>query len=632
MMKKILLTALTLLSIQTFAGKIAYKIEKKGFAKGISGPSNFSQSIFFDITDKEYINSAQLSINLSYSSILRPSSYVKILINDIPLASKDLSTGKNKFAFNRYKNTINIPKSYLSTGALKLTITANAVLSKDQCINTQLAKNLIHILPSTAIHIDYKNQRMNIANTLKSFPEKINIYTDHSYNNHQIFDLIYYLRKFSHKINFIDNPKDIKKNKIHISLASTETNNNLLQLLSNEDRDILAQKDQIESRFVSDNNMILIDTQSRSDTRIYNALVEYRNLLLSKGINLENSKPSSILETKVYRDQLGINEEGKVFNNRQEWNFSINPSQYLGKKQPSSLTVSTTVTPTTGDHPHKLNVFQNNQLIKVVELDNSGRPTLYNFELLPYLKEQTQTIKILIIASDKDGQCGSGSYGAIASLLPDTHVTLKELDQKTDSLAKINYAFKDTIDFFIPKDTSKIAAAYNNYLLSNSYGINPLRINFIEFDNVIPKTKRPFIAITNRNSNTDWLAPIKDSNITTFTTFLKNKIMAIEGLENLSLIQLVNKDGHSGVNFHYLGKSFLSEANYITFDDNDIVMIDKSSEVSRFNSMLLSKELPVFAKSNILEDLYTKYKFILLFGVWLLLTFGFIRLSKRNND
>ena len=627
-MFKITVLFLALLT-QVQAAKIKYDLGIAGKSEGLISRSKDNHTIYFNLPDKKWIKSARLNLSLKYSSMLQPGSYLKIFVNDTPLATKEINSGKNQFAFNQVNHSVLIPRDVYRGGSLKISVESNSQLLGDPCLVAGNANGLIHITSETGVTLDYRRVPHTISDYLKYLPKTANILLAKEATSYQLFDLIYSLKKIGRKYQIVTDAKSA-----HIVVGQQEEIfERLKETLEREEiREFKNLNSALEVRSFEKRTFLLINTTKLEEgSRLYTIIGKHSSIFEQRLANPSalDLNPKSF--ARIYRDDLSISEHGVKTKLGHDWTFTINPTQIAGDNLPNKLYLSLTSSASSTSSPNQLHIFQNQQLLRVVDLENTGRPQSFTFNLNPYMKNQRQDFKASVVFSDKSGSCSTEGANQIAAMLPDTHLSFTAPGKKTMGLAQSSLFLNGKVDFFYPVNSNLVNTISHLVTVANSYGLSADQIVFKEYDpSQTINFERSFIIVTKDKSIDGMTLPLQSNKVSTLISEIKNEEVKAKLLGKIAISQVATSGEFNGVNIHFPGNIYRSAIDYISFDKSDVIFTNHNKVLSTFDSKAPHQDLTAFSKENVFDTIYSKYKYLFFFLTWLVLTFVFIRLSRKN--
>ena len=335
---------------------------------------------------------------------------------------------------------------------------------------------------------------------------------------------------------------------------------------------------------------------------------------------------------RVSFDALGLMPaQAEVFG-RADLAVTIPSSTLPAGTRPTRLVLDLMVAPDGSGEKAVVSAFVNERLLAST-VAAIGEPTRLDFALPDGLVGSVANIRMVIQRRSSQGDCRFEPQGYPAEILGSSSVILSLAGFVAHDFSDLATLWSNGVEVVVPSSTAahplSIVAALADVLSALSTESAPIAVKYIG-DGTAPAPSAPFIAVSN-------VPPVGadqrvrfDHGRVAITDRANNTLLDVGGLTTGAVLQVVTSNDHPGLWIKPLSSDgSLPAPPAVNLDRGDVAFLDKTGI-----ALALSTERDTLMRISYAEQVslltnLDRFRSWIVGGVWVLITFGLLFVSRR---
>ena len=608
--------------------------------EGVSGSNG--HTMYFPSPRATEIKSGVLNIDYIASSKLNENSILRVDVNGQPIHLKALDRSGDKI-----KLTVPIEADALrSNEPIRIALRSSLIASDDRCLDTRLAANFLHVLPTTALQLSLESIKNSVASTYELLPKKVTISLQKDISPElykSALVLSHHLAKQGKQVSFVDLPQigDIliaSNSHIHDALEGVYVDSNGEPMRFTQ----LDQKANLISLKLPDRT-VLVNSEPLENLPANFGSGQWARLAVGPhySVNEIDYKSAYAGDSQyISLDERSMDLSTHYFTDKTEWNLATSALGVPANRLLSRLQLNLISTPNNGDLTTFLHVYLNSKLQEVVTLGNDGKSKAVSIALA---KQDLYPVKnyIQIVAQRpfEEGDCKSNKDSYPIQIAKGSYVeTIARADVEPAYFKDMPAYFAEGLTLFLPEavlqNPGQSLSFIGNMIALNELPLTKINISYVKKDSSI-QAASPFLYFGSAGMGFSEVGVHFDQGHVKIVDYAGKGLLDVDQLPNILTTQVVQSGEFYGVWIRPVEGStiglskptLLQGRNNVNFSDNKGTLLTLNTR----NPSLSEVEYKDFETWG---DWFDRYRFWLAALAWIVLTVLFVAIYlmlRRHN-
>lgn len=594
-MKFLIFATLLCISHLTFAS-YSYEVLLRdlGPSNGINSKAEFtSESVYLNLPKQDMIQSIELHVDNTFAPNLSAASYVRVSGNGKIVGYLERSQ-KTVFRID--------PKEFMEGRGINFGFDLYSELERDvDCAPEAFFRKLIQLSGATKFIVTLNDKPQTINDYLLSLPRNFVVKSPRRALTPKEFTFLLQLKIYTRNIGkkmsmtYQEGIADIVLGDV---AEITDYSNRFFNKVVNFDYKPLVR---------------ILKRKGKSFLGVNSEHIEFgtKNIFsFIEGFNTSRVSTIKMLE-KLPKKNKQL-EFQRVSNS--EFQLSYSHSDLESSKALNQLNLSLSLSNKFNNEELVLNLYKNDKLIKVLELSSREEPQFFQLSLPTVSDRVVNTLTLKAFSKGKGDVCSRVSRFEL-SILPDTDLKFTSIELDKSNFIHFLKMRNHKAPLYIPQTALSESHLWLEYidLFIKSSNIESEEVKLEFFDNLSEGLSEGGVLFTDKD-NSEIIGVHRLNPVEMKTNFME---IAKIGSSNILHFHIAQKDEKVNLNYLELG---LRDLSY--FDGSRTLYTVNSKQEKHFNVD--------YSDKSSLSVLFRTYKVYFFIFFWLLITFFFIRFTRKK--